>query len=282
MYKKVALLLSSILLISCGGNSSTSGNNPEGGLGAMQKPLAVYNHAYQENFAADTVAEILANANNAYVLLETFDEAARQNISAIKDAGNIVGGYMSAGTGENWRDDFSLLEPYLTTTAWPQWPDEFFVSETTTGILPVMKARIDSLATDGVDWIEFDNMDWLDDDTRATYNLTASEVEAKAYINALCDYTHQKGIKCMAKNTVDGFSNFDGVLYESYHNEKNWWDTQGTASFLNLNKLVIINHYNETNCDAVYEEYKTRYNTDKISFICEDVATAKYKHYNQQ
>jgi len=85
----------------------------------------------------------------------------------------------------------------------------------------------------------------------------------------------------MAKNTVDGFESFDGVLYESYSNEKNWWDTDGTKSFLNVGKLVIINHYNETDCDGVYAEYKVFYKSENISFICEDVATQKYKHYNQ-
>jgi hypothetical protein len=85
----------------------------------------------------------------------------------------------------------------------------------------------------------------------------------------------------MAKNTVDSFENFDGVLYESYHNDKNWWDTKGTKSFLDAGKLVIINHYNESDCDGVYAWYKSFYHTEKLSFICEDVATKKYKHYNQ-
>jgi len=143
-----------------------------------------------------------------------------------------------------------------------------------------MKERINKMATWGVDWVEFDNMDWLDEESRVKYGLTATVTEAKAYINALCDYTHAKGMKCMAKNTVDGFESFDGVLYESYSHEKNWWDTAGTTSFLNAGKLVIINHYEESDCDGVYAEYKAFYNSENISFICEDVATQKYKHYN--
>jgi endo-alpha-1,4-polygalactosaminidase (GH114 family) len=248
---------------------------------SWQSPKAVYNQAYQENFATDSMTDIIANAKNAYVLLDTFGIGIVEHIATIKSHGNQIGGYISAGTGENYRDDFSALEPYLTHTAWPEWPDEFFVSETTTGILSIMKLRIDKMASIGVDWIEFDNMDWLDDVTRITYNLTATVPEAKAYINSLCDYTHSKGMKCMAKNTVEGFSNFDGVLYESYNNEKNWWDSAGTNNFLSLGKPVIINHYNESNCDTVYTEYKNIYNSDKISFICEDVATKKYKHYNE-
>lgn len=277
-YQIVLMNIFGLILVGCGGSS--------GGVDiidpvALTQPMPVYNQAYQENFGEDTMAEIVANAKNAYVLVDTFAEGVTQHIPSIKENSNEVGGYISAGTGEDWRDDFSDLKPYLTPTAWPAWPNEFFISETTTGILPLMKARIDKLANDGVDWVEFDNMDWLDEETRNTYSLSATVAEAKAYINALCDYTHAKNMKCMAKNTVDGFESFDGVLYESYNNEKNWWDSEGTIQFLKAGKPVIINHYNESSCDAVYTEYKTLYDSEKISFICEDVTTGKYIHYNE-
>jgi hypothetical protein len=124
-------------------------------------------------------------------------------------------------------------------------------------------------------------MDWLDDASKSTYDLEATEEEAKAYINALCDYTHEKGMKCMAKNTIESFENFDGVLYESYSKEKNWWDTAGTKLFLEAKKPVIINHYNETDCDGVYTWYKNYYQSQDILFICEDKNLKKYVHYNQ-
>jgi len=243
-------------------------------------PKPIYNQAYQENYAEDSINDILENAKNSYVLVDPFGDDVVEHIDNIKSNGNEVAGYISAGTGEEYRDDFDALEPYLTTTAWPDWPDEFFVSQTTTGILPIMKERINKMATWGLDWVEFDNMDWLDEESRDKYNLSVTVTEAKAYINALCTHTRSKGMKCMAKNTVEGFESFEGVVYESYSDDKNWWDTAGTQNFLNAGKLVIINHYNETDCDEVYAEYKTFYGSDKISFICEDVATQKYKHYN--
>ncbi|RUM94454.1 MAG: hypothetical protein DSZ28_03110 [Thiothrix sp.] len=246
------------------------------------KAIPVYNQAYQENFSADTIAEILNSARNAYVLVDALEDDIGKFVNQIKSKQNQVAGYISAGTGENYRSDFEDLKPYLSPTAWPQWPDEFFVSETTTGILPLMKKRIDKIAAWGADWIEFDNMDWLDEKTRQQYNLSATVPEANAYINALCDHTHAKGMNCMAKNTVDNFTQFDGVLYESYQDQKNWWDTQGTREFLTAGKRVIINHYNEANCDAVYAEYIDFYDDKNISFICEDTATKKYKHYNQE
>ncbi len=245
----------------------------------LHYPIPVYNQAYQENYAADTIDEILAKARGAYVLLDALENDIGSKVPEVKARGNQVGGYISVGTGENYRDDFTALEPYLSPIAWPDWPDEYFVSDVN-GALPIMKSRIDKVAAWGVDWIEFDNMDWLDDNTRTTYHLNATAEEAKAYVNTLCNYTHAKGIQCMAKNTVEGFEQFDGVTYESFHDEKNWWDTQGTKEFLDAGKLVVIVHYNETDCDGVYAWYKAYYKSDKISFICEDVATKKYKHYN--
>ena len=196
------------------------------------QPKAVYNQAYQENYAADTITEIISKAKNAYVLVDPFGEGVVEHITTIKSYGNEVGGYISAGTGEDWRDDFDALRPYLTTIEWAEWPGEFYVSQTTTGIVNVMKARIDKMALWGIDWVEYDNMDWLDADTKEAFELEATVAQSKEYINTLCNYTRTKGMKCMAKNTVEGFEDFDGVLYESYDNEKNWWDTTGTQSFL--------------------------------------------------
>ncbi len=280
MLKKICTISMAVFLVSgCG--SSVKKDDLNNISSVNHKPVPVYNQAYQENYAADSIIDIIDHAKDAYVLIDPFEDNVFQDIPKIKTNNNQVAGYISAGTGEDWREDFKALKPFLTTKEWPQWKGEYFVSETTTGILTVMKKRIDKMADWGLGWVEFDNMDWLDEDTRVEYNLTATVQEAKTYINALCDYTHAKGMQCMAKNTVDGFGQFDGVLYESFHSEKNWWDKQGTRDFLNAGKLVIINHYNETECDSVYEEYKNFYQNENISFICENVATKKYKHYNE-
>ncbi len=242
---------------------------------------AIYNQAYQENYETDSVNLILNEATNAYTLIDPFENNVWQNVNAIKANGNEVGAYISIGTGENWRADFQEMQPYLVTTPWGQWPNEFFVNEVTTGILAIMKARIDKISDWGCDWVEFDNMDWIyDDDLRATYGFQVTQEEGIAYYQELCDYVHQKGMKCMAKNTVENASDFDGVLYESYHDDKNWWDQTGAQNFLDSGKLVIVNHYNETNCGQVYADYKGIYNNN-LSFICEDANLQRYVHFNQ-
>ena len=271
--KTTYLVILFLILVSCGKDTE----EPE----VKNKAIPVYNQAYQENYEADKIPDIIDNAQNAYVLVDPFQDGVASQIPTMKANNNEIGGYISIGTGEDWRDDYTDLQPYLVTTVWGQWAGEYFVNSTTTGIVDVMKARIDKMATWGCDWVEFDNMDWVyDDDLRAEYGFQVTQEEGIAYYNALCDYVHEKGMKCMAKNTTENASNFDGVLYESYHNDKNWWDQSGAQSFLDAGKLVIINHYNETACDAVYSEYKGIYNDD-LSFICEDANLQKYVHFNE-
>ena len=266
----VGLLGLLTILVGCGGDSSDSKSNA----------VSIYNQAYQENYQADSIEDILSYAKNGYVLIDPFADDAYRYVSAIKKNNNQVGGYISIGTGEENREDFSELKPYLTDKVWDDWAGEFFVNETNSGIIDIMKKRIDKMATWGLDWVEFDNMDWFDDeDNKKKYNLKVTAKDAKEYVNTLCDYTHKKGMRCMAKNIVDGFEIFDGVLYESFSNRKNWWDTNGTNFFLDMGKLVIINHYNEVNCDSIYESYKNYYDSEDISFICEDAILKKYRHY---
>ncbi|UKN02735.1 endo alpha-1,4 polygalactosaminidase [Paracrocinitomix mangrovi] len=250
---------------------------PEGN----SQAIAVYNQAYCENYEADNIDDIIQEAKNAYVLVDPFADGVVEKIPQIKTNNNQVGGYISIGTGENWRDDFNAMQPYLVSKQWGEWDGEYFVKETTTGIIEIMKARIDKLADWGCDWVEFDNMDWFfDEESNDTYGINVTEAEGIAYYNELCDYAHSKGLKCMAKNHVVQAVNFDGVLYESYNKEKDWWDHAGAQSFLDSGKLVIINHYHEKQPNLVYSEYMDLYNSG-ISYICESSKEKKYIHYNQ-
>ena len=219
----IILLLSLCFIFSCDRDAKNAVDQLEDdSTNAQSKAIAIYNQAYQENFEEDHIADIIANANNAYILIDPFQEGIPESIAALKANGNEVGAYISIGTGENYRDDFEQIKPYLVTTSWGAWPNEFFVNQTTTGVLEIMKARIDKIATWSCDWVEFDNMDWAYDQTnRSTYGFQVTEAEGIAYFQALCDYVHEKGMKCMAKNMTEDAADFDGVLYESYTNEKN-------------------------------------------------------------
>ncbi|MFD2191141.1 endo alpha-1,4 polygalactosaminidase [Pistricoccus aurantiacus] len=245
------------------------------------RAMPVYNQAYQQNYEADQIPGILDNARNAYVLIDPFDGNNAASVDAIKQQGNEVGAYISIGTGETYRDDFSAMRPFLVSEPWDAWSDEYFVNRTDEKLLNIMKTRIDKIADWGFDWVEFDNMDWFyDDKEREVHDFQVTRAEGINYYRTLCDHVHSKNMKCMAKNTVEGATNFDGVTYESYPDERNWWDQTGAQDFLDAGKLVIINHYNEENCAKAYRQYKEIY-SGNLSFICEDAKAEKYVHFNQ-
>lgn len=254
------------------------------GMGAL--PFPVWNQAYQENGEPDAVEEIVAKARNAYVLIDPFQpehgNTLSDAIASMHANGNEVSAYISIGTGEDWRDDFAALKPHLVEREWDDWGGEYFISMPNEEVLSIMKSRIDRIAAWGFDWVEFDNMDWVhDDEYRKEYGFKAGIEDGAAYYRELCDYVHTKGMKCMAKNTVDGAERFDGATYESYEHDRNWWDQAGAERFLAADKPVIVVHYGATDCDATYAEYQELYGP-KLSFICEDRAQDGYRHFNAQ
>ena len=255
-----------------------------GAAAASPLPIAVWNQAYQENYVPDTIAEILEGARDAYVLIDPFQPEHGDTMPGVIEQlhakGNEVSAYISIGTGEDWRDDFAQLKPHLVERQWDDWGGEYFIDPPNAAVLDIMKARVDKIAAWGFDWVEFDNMDWTYDDAyRAEYGFTATVADGVAYYRALCDYVHAKGMKCMAKSTVEGAETFDGATHESYEDDQNWWDGAGAKGFLAAGKPVVVVHYDAPDCDAVYARYQTIYGP-KLSFICEDSALKKYRHFN--
>lgn len=274
-----ALPLSAVLalLAACAGGVP----DPEspGAPAGLSGPFPVFNAAYAENHEPDRLPDVLARARGAYVLLDPFADAPPGGwaaaVAALRANGNEVGAYVSVGTGEDWRDDFAALRPHLVATPWDEWGGEFFVSSTA-GALPIMAARIDRVAAWGFDWVEFDNMDWaFDDDARATYGFAATPGEAVAYYRALCARAHARGLRCMAKNTVEGAEDFDGVLYESYADDMGWWDEAGASRFARAGRPVIVVHYGEADCAGAHDRYRAVYGS-ALSFLCEDANLRRY------
>lgn len=240
---------------------------------------SAYNQAYQENYEPDTIEYITENAKDSYVLLDFSGEDISEDIDKIKMNNNEVSAYISIGTGEEWREDFNEMSPFLVSTQWGEWDGEYFVDTTTTGIVEVMKKRIDKIAEMGFDWVEFDNMDWAyDDDNRDEYGFEVTAEASIEYYRILCEYAHQNGLKCMAKSLTNDIDEFEGVTLESFSDEKNWWDEDELITFIAKDKVVLINHYNENDSDKVYEYYTDIYG-DGILFISEDKNTERYKHY---
>ncbi len=93
-------------MISCKSKTDNINHNKNGDDEIIITPStakAIYNQAYNENYDADNIDYIIANAKNAYVLIDAFQAGVSASVEAIKTNGNEVAAYISIGTGENWR-----------------------------------------------------------------------------------------------------------------------------------------------------------------------------------
>jgi cysteinyl-tRNA synthetase, unknown class len=277
---RLFLIPLSMLILSCC-STGESLEEPRGN----EDTFPVYNQAYQENYETDSFDLILREAENAYILLDPFQDEvlSQQDMNSLLLRGNMLSAYISIGTGENWRSDYDAMKPYLSEKQWGEWEGEYYVSLIEEGLTDIMKNRIDQAAALGFDWLEFDNMDWIfDEETRIEYSLESGETEALAYIEELREYAGTKGLKCMSKNWRRGAENFNGVTFESGSDNFNWWDSDEMQPFLDEGKPVIIVHYNEKDRAAAYRAYRNymKIYGDGISFICETRSERGYIHFN--
>lgn len=268
------LLLCLVLLASIPSEGAVQEENLE-----VSQVSGAYNHAYQENYETDTVTNILNSAVNSYVLLEA-DEVTEEDIAAIKKNNNVVSAYISIGTAEKWRDDFSSLKAYSTQNQWAEWQDEYFIQNLHYYVIETMKKRIDKVADMGFDWVEFDNMDFaFDDVNQIRYGIHVPKDDAVKYYQSLCHYAHEKGLKVMAKNTFRDIDNFDGITLESYDYLFNWWSNDDLVSWLNTGKLALVVHYDDENPPQTYLSYKDTYG-EHLLIIIESKILKSYVHFN--
>lgn len=280
MISQLFLIPPSLLILSC----CSTGNPLEEPRG-NEDTFPVYNQAYQENYETDSFDLILSEANNAYILLDPFqdDFLSQQDMDSLLLRGNMLSAYISVGTGEDWRSDYDEMKPYLAEKQWGEWEGEYYVSLIEEGLTDIMKNRIDQAAAMGFNWLEFDNMDWIfDEETRTDYSLISTEAEGLAYIEELRVYAASKGLKCMSKNWRRGAESYNAVTFESYSEDSNWWDSADMQAFLDEGKPVIIVHYNEKDREAAYQAYSNymKIYGDGISFICETKSEKGYIHFN--
>ncbi|KAL7771380.1 hypothetical protein CFE70_001323 [Pyrenophora teres f. teres 0-1] len=88
--------------------------------------------------------------------VDLFDTPAT-TISALKAAGKIVICYFSAGTAEDWRDDYRDFAATDLGKVLPEWPNEKWVKTGSQGIRTLMAKRIKLAADKGCDAIDPDN-----------------------------------------------------------------------------------------------------------------------------
>jgi hypothetical protein len=88
--------------------------------------------------------------------IDLFDNPA-STMKALKAAGKIVICYFSAGTAEDWRDDYRSFAASDMGKVLPEWPNEKWIRTGSQSIRNIMATRIKLAADKGCDAIDPDN-----------------------------------------------------------------------------------------------------------------------------
>lgn len=149
------------------------------------------------------------------------DEITPAIVKAAHAQGDRVYAYFSAGTAEEWRDDYALFPRSALGDAMDDWPDERWLDVSQahrSELLPVMERRIARAAALGVDGIDPDNMDAYDNAGDA--GLKVSRGDAAAWLKMLTTRAHQRGLGITLKNAVDLIPDAQALGVDLYVNEE--------------------------------------------------------------
>jgi hypothetical protein len=138
-------------------------------------------------------------------------------IEALHEQGRRVVCYFSAGSGENYRDDYDgFLQSDLGRTL-DDWPNERWLDVRSQTVLDVMLARLDLAVERGCDGVEPDNVDGFTNDTG--FDLTARD--QLAFNRHIANEAHRRGLAIALKNDGDQAAGlvdyYDLALNEECH-----------------------------------------------------------------
>lgn len=148
--------------------------------------------------------------------VDLFDVPASK-IAALQADGRRVICYFSAGSSEDWRDDFGEFAGAVQGEPLDGWEGERWLDIRDDGVLDVMLRRLDVAQRKGCDGVEPDNVQSYGSDTG--FGLT--QADQLAYNVALADAAHERGLAIGLKNGAEMISqlieHFDFSVNEECH-----------------------------------------------------------------
>jgi hypothetical protein len=184
--------------------------------------------------------------------IDLFDTP-KASIDQLKAQGRRVVCYFSAGTSENWREDFGRFAASDMGIAVSGWQGERWLDTSSLNVRNVMKSRLDLAVAKGCDGVEPDNVDGytnnpgfpLSSSTQLDYNRFLAQ-EARA-----------RGLAVGLKNDTDQLAAlepyFDFAVNEQCHEFDNGRECDGYSVFTSKGKPVFN------------AEYRSAYATDAAS-----------------
>jgi len=253
IYRPHIIGLTTLILIACGGGNSnstssapgtpTASPNPAITATPTPEPTTASGARWQPGASATWNWQLSGTLNTSYPVdvydIDLFDTSTA-TIQSLKNAGRRVVCYFSAGSAENWRDDYSKFPTEALGNALDGWAGEKWIDTRSTTVRTIMQARLDLAKSKGCDGVEPDNVDAYSNSSG--FALTrATQLD---YNRFLAQEAHKRNLAIGLKNDVDQLAElageFDFAVNEQCFQYK---ECSGYKAFTDLHKPVFNAEY---------------------------------------
>jgi len=187
--------------------------------------------------------QLTGTINEAYMVdvydIDLFDTP-QAVIDRLHGRGIKVMCYFSAGSSEDFRDDFSAFQEADQGNDLDGWPGERWLDIRSANVLAIMQARLDVAVSKRCDGVEPDNVDGFTNDTG--FPLTAAD--QLAYNGALARQAHARGLAVALKNDGDQADAL-AALFDLSVNEQchQYTECDALAAFTTAGKPILNAEY---------------------------------------
>ncbi|MCL2345766.1 MAG: endo alpha-1,4 polygalactosaminidase [Desulfobulbus sp.] len=227
----------------------TSGDANPGDTGSKAdgKPVSHWAPQVTDTWQLQLQGRPNTSYNVAVFEFDMFDTPAA-TIAALKAQGKHVVCYFSAGSGEDWRPDFSKFKTQDLGKPLQGWAGENWLDTRSANVRAIMSARMDLAKSKGCDGVDTDNVDGYTNDT----GLPLSAATQLDYNRFLASEAHARGLAIGLKNNVEQVaqlaSDFDFATNESCFRYK---ECAAYAAFTKQGKPVFQVEYESKYKDIV-------------------------------
>ena len=188
------------------------------GCGGGDAPVSQTQTSYTQPTLDDIWYYQLTNDVNLSVDATLYDidmeETSQATIALLHKKGVKVICYLSAGSSENWRSDFSSFEESDMGNTLANWDGERWLDITSENVHAIMQTRFDRAKAKGCDGVEVDNVDGYTNNTGFDFNAS----DQLAYNRFLAQEAHKRGLSIGLKNDLlqvkDLVDDFDFAVNE--------------------------------------------------------------------
>lgn len=194
--------------------------------------------------------QLMGSLNTTYAVdvydIDLFDTPT-ETIEQLQNEGHYVICYFSAGSSENWRDDYSRFDTEDMGKQLDEWDGENWLDIRSPNVLDIMRDRLDMAVQKGCNGVEPDNMDGFANDTG--FNLLS--VDQLYYNRQIANSAHERDLTVGLKNDGDQAEElvdyFDFSLNEECHAYEECGQLQ---PFIDAGKPIFNAEYTDTEAEA--------------------------------